>query len=114
MVLLYTAKGAMVSGFPKWGWFVEENNLGKMAKNCMKIKKSTFLGKNSGRHGDKPIFQLVGGEIPPPSFPTRRNLGIKGAISLRVLLPHSLSNLVGYENEISRKEIDSVDLTSLS
>ena len=67
MALLYAAKGAMVSGFLKWGWFVEEDNLGKMAKNCMKITKSTFLGKNSERHGDKPIFQLVGRGIPPVS-----------------------------------------------
>ena len=25
-----------------------EDNLGKMAKNCMKITKSAFLGQNSG------------------------------------------------------------------
>ena len=34
------------------------NILGKMAKNCMKITKSTFLGQNSGwgeDMGDKPI-----------------------------------------------------------
>ena len=35
------------------------DNLGKIAKNCVKITKMTFLGENSaGDHGrgDKPIF----------------------------------------------------------
>ena len=50
------------------------DNLGKMAKNCMKITKLTFLGQNSGggHGGDKPIFQVVGG-IPPTPPPTRGN-----------------------------------------
>ena len=37
-----------LSGFPKWGRLVGEGNMGKMAKNCMKFRKSTFLGQNSG------------------------------------------------------------------
>ena len=36
------------TGFPKWGRLVGRDNLGKMAKNCMKITKSAFLGQNSG------------------------------------------------------------------
>ena len=46
-----------------------EDNLGKMAKSCMKITKLVFLGQNSGdRHeGDKPTFQVVGD--PPQSPP---------------------------------------------
>ena len=41
-----------------WG-----DNLGKMAKNYMKIAKSVFLGQNSRGDmvGDKPIFWVVGG-----------------------------------------------------
>ena len=39
------------AGFPKWGRLVGDN-LGKMAKNCMKITKSAFLGQNSGAGGD--------------------------------------------------------------
>ena len=47
-------------------------NLDKMAKNCMKMTKSTFLGQNSGggHGGDKPIFRVVGGDPPPPSPPS--------------------------------------------
>ena len=42
-------------------------NLGKMAKNCMKLTKSTFLGQNSGGHGgDKPIFRVVWGSPQSP------------------------------------------------
>ena len=43
--------------------------LGKMAKNCMKILKSTFFGQNreGGVPHDKPIFRLVGD--PPVPFP---------------------------------------------
>ena len=44
----------MVQEFPKWGWFGEGGNLGKMAKNCMEITKSTFWGQNSGRHWGTP------------------------------------------------------------
>ena len=51
------------------------DNLGKMVKNCMKMTKSAFLGQNSGgTRGDKPIFQVVGGDPPPKSPPTRGNL----------------------------------------
>ena len=35
----------------------------EMAKNCMEITESTFLGQN------KPIFWLVGGRSPPPPPP---------------------------------------------
>ena len=43
------------------------DNLGKMVKNCMKMKKSVFLGQNSVGDigGDKPNFRVVGGGIPP-------------------------------------------------
>ena len=41
-------------------------SLGKMAKNCMKITNSAFLGQNSGGEGDKPIFRVVGGDPPSP------------------------------------------------
>ena len=44
----------MVQGFPKWGWFGEGGNLGKMAKNCMEITKSTFGGKTVGDIGGTP------------------------------------------------------------
>ena len=48
----------------------------------------------------------------PPSSPKLgETLGIKGTMSLRVLLPQSCSHLVGYENNISRKEIYSIDPT---
>ena len=89
------------------------NSSGKMAKNCMKITKSTFWGQNSGGHGGgKSIFWVVRGS---PQFPPLgKTLGIKGTLSLRVLLPHSLSYLVGYENKTGRREIDSIDPTSLS
>ena len=48
-------KQSTYQGFPN------EVNLGgvTMAKNCMKITKSLFLGQNSV--GDKPIFRVVGG-----------------------------------------------------
>ena len=36
------------SGLPKWGRLVEGDNLGKMVKNCMKITKSLFRGKQWG------------------------------------------------------------------
>ena len=46
------------------------DNLDKMAKNCMKMTKSAFLGQNSGggHGGDRPIFRVVGGipRSPPP------------------------------------------------
>ena len=52
-------------GIDWWG-----DNLGKMAKSCMKITKLTLLGQNSGGHGDKPIFRVVGGSPPvPPQSP---------------------------------------------
>ena len=35
------------------------DNLGKMAKNCMKITRSAFWGQNSGG-GNNPIFWVVG------------------------------------------------------
>ena len=41
------------------------DNLGKMAKNCMKMTKSAFWGQNS--RGDKPIFRVVWGiSLSPP------------------------------------------------
>ena len=61
------------AGFPNWGRLVGGDNLDKMAKNCMKMTKSAFLGHNSGGHGGggKPIFRVVGGIPPVP--PTRGN-----------------------------------------
>ena len=49
------------------------DNLGKMAKNCMKMTKSALLGQNTGGTwggGGKPTLRVVGG-IPPvaPSPP---------------------------------------------
>ena len=94
-------------GFPNgvglWG-----DNLSIMAKNCIKITKSTFLGQNSRGHGGQVNFGGSGG-IPPALSPLGETLGIKGTMSLRVSLPQSLSHLVGYENKISRREIYSID-----
>lgn len=47
--------------FPKWGRLVRDN-LGRLAKNCMKSTKSVFLDQNSGggTWGDRQIFQVVG------------------------------------------------------
>ena len=51
-----------------WG-----NILGKMAKNRMKIAKSTFLGQNNGGHGgNKPIFWVGGGILLQSSPPQLR------------------------------------------
>ena len=55
------------------------DSLGKMAKNCMKITKSAFLGQNSGGGGaawggTSQFFEWWGG-IPPQSLPTRGNPG---------------------------------------
>ena len=89
-------------GFPNgvglWG-----NNLGKMAKNCMKIIKSTF-GRTVWDMGGKPIFRVVGGGGIPPVPPLGETLIIKGTMSLRVLLAQSLSHLVDYEKrKVGRK-----------
>ena len=46
------------------------DSLDKMAKNCIKIRKSVFWGQNSGGGrgmGDKPIFWVVGGSPCPPT-----------------------------------------------
>ena len=51
------------------------SNLGKIAKNCMKITKSAFLGQNSGASkwgGGKQMFWVVG-EYTPSLPPTRGN-----------------------------------------
>ena len=53
------------------------DNLGKMAKNCMKITKSTFLGQNSGRPGGQANF-FGCGRIPSVPPPLGEILGIKG------------------------------------
>ena len=45
-------------------------NLGKMAKNCMKMTKSSFWGQNSGGYGGNKLIFWVVGAIPPPP-PTR-------------------------------------------
>ena len=38
------------------GWTGGRGNLDKMPKNCMKITKSAFLGKNNGEHGGTSQF----------------------------------------------------------
>ena len=46
-----------IQGFPNEFDLCWDDNLGKMAKNCMKITKSTFLGQNSGGgHGGTSQF----------------------------------------------------------
>ena len=49
------------------GWTGGGDNLGKMAKNCMKITKSAFLGQNSGGDmgGGQTNFSGSEGGIPP-------------------------------------------------
>ena len=62
-------------GFPNGvNWW--DDNLGKMAKNCMKITKSVFWGQNSGGWGmgGKPILWVV--EENPPQSPLRESLCI--------------------------------------
>ena len=65
------------------------DNLGKMAKNCMKITKSTFVGQNSGGgtwevqanfsvSGYKPIFWS------PPVLPTRGNPGWLAVVDVHI------------------------------
>ena len=55
------------------------DNLGKMAKNCMKITKSAFLGQNSGGGswgGQANFSGKKGGsppQPPPPPPPTKGN-----------------------------------------
>ena len=70
------------TGFLKWGRLVGEDNLGKMAKKCMKMTKSAFLGQNSGggtwgRGGGQANFWGSGGGGGggwfPKSPPTRGN-----------------------------------------
>ena len=39
---------AATIGFPKWDRLVGSDNLGKMAKNCMRITKWGLRGGNSG------------------------------------------------------------------
>ena len=56
-----------LQGFPnKVDWWGRGGNLSKMAKNCMKITKSTFLGQKSGEIWGEPIFQVVGWDPPQP------------------------------------------------
>ena len=62
-------------GFPEWGRLVGGDNLGKMAKNCMKITKLTFLAQNSGgTWGRQASFSGSLGRIPrSPPPPTAGN-----------------------------------------
>ena len=54
------------AGFPNWGQLVGGDNLDKMAKNCMKMTKSAFLGQNSGGDmGGQANFLGSGGDLPP-------------------------------------------------
>ena len=53
-----------ISGFPNWGRLVGGDNLDKMAKKCMKMTKSAFLGQNSGKdmgEGGQANFSGSGG-----------------------------------------------------
>ena len=61
------------------------DSLGKMAKNCMKITKSAFLGQNSGggggRHGGgQANFSSGGGGSPPSPSPLGETLEDKTSI----------------------------------
>lgn len=49
----------------------EGNDLGKIARNCMKIRKSTLLGLNRGDMEDQANFSSSGGY--PQSHLTRGN-----------------------------------------
>ena len=49
------------------------DNLGKMAKNCMKITKLAFLGLNSGGTWGGQANFSGSGEEPPSPPPTRGN-----------------------------------------
>ena len=61
-----------ISGFPIWVLLVGDI-LGKMAKNCMKITKSTFFAQNrEGTWGQANCLGSAGG-IPPQSSPTSGN-----------------------------------------
>ena len=57
------------TGFPKWGRLVGEDNLGKLAKNCMKLTKSAFLGQNSGGGHGGAQANFLGSRGDPPSPP---------------------------------------------
>ena len=49
------------------------DNLRKIAKNCMKDTKSTFLGKTAGRHGGTSQFFGQWWDPPSPPSHTREN-----------------------------------------
>ena len=83
-----------MQGFPKgvvdWWWW-GGNNLGKMAKNCMKITKLAFLGQNSGSE----TWGRGGGQahtysthIHTYSVKAKSQAG-KTAVGARALLEHS-------------------------
>ena len=70
---------SLTPGFPNWGRLVGEgDNSDKMAKNCMKMTKSTFWGQNSGGGtlGGQANFLGSGGDL-PQSSPTRGNPALK-------------------------------------
>ena len=74
----FLLKPLLYSGFPSWIQLVGVI-LGKMAKNCMKITKSTFLGQsNEGTWRDKSIFWVMGGISP---FPPRETLLLCTAVT---------------------------------
>ena len=58
----------ILTGFPKWVRLVGGDNLGKMTKNCRKMTKLGFLGKNSweGTWGGAGQFLGGGGSHPVP------------------------------------------------
>ena len=61
------------AGFPKWGRLVGgQYNASKMAKNCMKITKSTFLGRQGGGDmGEQANFLSSVGGFPQSFFSLR-------------------------------------------
>ena len=64
LLMFYMRTFVAQQGFPL-GVDLRGDILGKMAKNCMKITKSTFWGQSNERHGggDKPIFEIVGDSL---------------------------------------------------
>ena len=58
-----------MQGFPNGVDFAGGDNLCKVAKNCMKMTKSTFLEQNSGGLGGQANFSGSEGD-PPPVPPT--------------------------------------------
>ena len=65
----------ILTGFPKWVRLVGGDDLGKMTKNCRKMTKLGFLGKNSWEGTWGGAGQFLGGGDPTqsPCLSTTRN-----------------------------------------